>query len=42
MILLLIAQRSKQLNYVPTEELPTDGGQCPIRTDDLSGVNRML
>jgi len=20
----------------------TDGGQCPIRTDDLPGVNRML
>ncbi len=35
-------QRSNQLNYVPAGVLLTDGGQCPIRTDDLSGVNRML
>jgi hypothetical protein len=35
-------QRSNQLNYVPAEVNVTGGGQCPIRTDDLSGVNRML
>jgi hypothetical protein len=35
-------QRSNQLNYVPAGVLLADGGQCPIRTDDLSGVNRML
>ena len=35
-------QRSNQLNYVPADVLLADGGQCPIRTDDLSGVNRML
>ena len=35
-------QRSNQLNYVPAEMNRTDGGQCPIRTDDLPGVNRML
>ena len=35
-------QRSNQLNYVPAGVNVTGGGQCPIRTDDLSGVNRML
>ena len=35
-------QRSNQLNYVPADVPLADGGQCPIRTDDLSGVNRML
>src|SRR5712692_8775837 len=35
-------QRSNQLNYVPARVLGTDGGQCPIRTDDLPGVNRMV
>jgi hypothetical protein len=32
-------RRSNQLNYGPVS---ADGGQCPIRTDDLPGVNRML
>jgi hypothetical protein len=41
-MILVTGQRSNQLNYVPAGMPLAYGGQCPIRTDDLSGVNRML